>query len=304
MSIKVADAVCGSKVLYYIKAMISLFCKYGNYENRAKARTRYMQEVLGDSFISEFNAQLSAAVAEGGLDIEDTASENTKPGKTADVSSRRMIEQKQDGLYAVKFHPIGGIMDTAALKRIYDAIRDMPEVSLRVSPDETIYIINCDGGEAAAVLKATDGGAESDIEESVACIGAAVCQQGIRDSQELLAEIIRTVKPYGFPADALPKLHISGCFSSCGTHQIGSIGFHGKGKVIDKKLHSAFSIHTGGCDLQGHESFGEELGVILTTDIPKLIVDIGKAVTDAKMSYCEFVKAFPEKLTEIIYKYI
>ncbi|MGN1115887.1 MAG: nitrite/sulfite reductase, partial [Candidatus Ornithomonoglobus sp.] len=304
MGIKVADAVCGSKVLYYIKAMIGLFCKYGNYENRAKARTRYMQEVLGESFTAEFNAQLDAAIAEGGLDIEVTIPENTKPGKAAEISSRRLIEQKQEGLYTVKFHPIGGVMDITALEGIYNAICDMPQVSLRISPDETIYIINCDGDEAVKALRATEGGAESDIEESVSCIGATICQQGLRDSQGLLADILKAVKPHGFPADALPTLHISGCVSSCGTHQIGSLGFHGKGKVIDKKLHSAFSIHTGGCDRQGNERFGEELGIILTEDIPKLMVDIGKAVTDAKMSYEEFVKAFPEKLTEIINKYI
>ncbi len=304
MGIKVADAADGSRVLYYIKAMISLFCKYGNYENRAKARTRYMQQTLGESFIPEFNAQLDAAFAEGGLDINVTAAENTKPGKSAVVSSRRLIEQKQKGLYAVRFHPIGGIMDAAAIERIYDAIRDMAEVSLRISPDETIYIINCDGAEAEKVLKATEGGAESDIEESVSCIGATVCQQGLRDSQGLLKEIIKTVKPYNFPADALPKLHISGCTSSCGTHQIGSIGFHGKGRVIDKKLHSAFSIHINGCDAQGHESFGEELGVILTEDIPRLIAEIGRAVTDAGMSYEEFAGTSPERLIEIINKYI
>lgn len=304
MGIRVAEAIDGSRILYYIKAMINLFCRYGNYENRAKARTRYMQETLGESFIPEFNAQLDAAAKEGGLDIDVTAKEITKPGKAAGISSRRLIEQKQDGLYAVKFHPVGGITDTASFERIYDAIRDMPEVSLRISPDETIYIINCNGGEAEKVLKATEGGAESDIEESVACIGASVCQQGIRDSQGLLNEIIKAVKPCGFPAGALPKLHISGCFSSCGTHPIGSIGFHGKGKVIDKKLHSAFSIHINGCDLQGQESFGNELGVILTEDIPKLMVELGKAVTDAEMSYGEFAGTHPGRLTEIISKYI
>ncbi|MDD6763037.1 MAG: nitrite/sulfite reductase [Clostridiales bacterium] len=295
MGVKVAEAVSGSKILYYIKAMIALFCKYGNYDNRAKARTRYMQDVLGDRLAAEFNARLDEAEAEGGLDIEICAEENKKPGKTAGISHRRLIEQKQDGLYAVKFHPICGVTNPDTLEKIYDTIKDMPQVSLRISPDETIYIINCDGSEAEQVLTATEGGAESDIEESVACIGASVCQQGLRDSQELLAQILKAVKPYGFPPNALPKLHISGCPSSCGTHQIGSIGFHGKGKVIDKKMYPAFSVHVGGCDLQGQERFGDELGVILTEDIPKLMVELGKAATESDVDYHEFIKAYLEK---------
>lgn len=47
LGIKVAESVPPSKILYYIKAMWLTFCAYGNYENRAKARTRYMQDSLG-----------------------------------------------------------------------------------------------------------------------------------------------------------------------------------------------------------------------------------------------------------------
>ena len=45
--VKVAEAIDPSQILYYIKAMWLTFRAYGNYENRGKARTRYMQEALG-----------------------------------------------------------------------------------------------------------------------------------------------------------------------------------------------------------------------------------------------------------------
>ena len=47
MGVKVAECVEPSEVLYYVQAMVDTFVAYGNYENRAKARTRYMQETLG-----------------------------------------------------------------------------------------------------------------------------------------------------------------------------------------------------------------------------------------------------------------
>ena len=46
MGVKVAEQVPGTEVLYYVKAMVETFIAYGNYENRGKARTRYMQETL------------------------------------------------------------------------------------------------------------------------------------------------------------------------------------------------------------------------------------------------------------------
>ena len=69
MGIKVAEAADGSKILYYIKAMVNLFVSYGNYENRAKARTRYMQEVLGDRYTECFQEKLREAMKEEKLDI-------------------------------------------------------------------------------------------------------------------------------------------------------------------------------------------------------------------------------------------
>lgn len=304
MGVQVAENIDASKILYYIKAMISLFCDYGNYENRSKARTRYLQETLGDKFISEYNLRLEKALDEGGLDIDAPSKEITKSGKEGEVSSRRVIAQKQKGLYAVKCHFKGGNVTPQILRDIYNAIKGMEEVSIRLSPDETMYIINCDIDEANCVLDATKSAAQSDIEESVACIGASICQQGLRDSQELLGDILREVQKYDFPSDALPKLHISGCMSSCGTHQIGSIGFHGKVKMMDKKPVPGFTVSINGCDEQGRERFGDDIGVIAADDIPAFLVELGKSVTEAGMSYKEFSDKKSDELMSIIKKYI
>lgn len=304
MGVKVSEGIDGTKILYCIKAMISLFCEYGNYENRSKARTRYMQDTLGEELADKFGEKLALALEEGGLDINPEPEEIKKSGREKTADSKRVIEQKQPGLYAVKFHPIGGILTPDILKGLYNAIRDLDEVSLRVSPDETIYIVNCAGDELDAVLSATEGGAKKDIEESVSCIGATVCQQGLRDSQGLLRDILAAVEPYDFPADALPLIHISGCLSSCGTHQIGKIGFHGKVKLVDKKPVPGFTIQINGCDAQGAEKFGDDIGVMATEDIPKFIVELGKTVADAGMSYDEFAAGKSDVLRQIVDKYI
>lgn len=70
------------------------------------------------------------------------------------------------------------------------------------------------------------------------------------------------------------------------------------------KPYPAFTININGCDRQGQEKFGEDMGVMLSEDIPKFMVELGEAVTAAKMSYNEFAEKNAEKLIELIKKYI
>mgnify|MGYP001030063148 FL=1 len=67
--VRVAQAVQPEKILYYIKAMWLTFCAYGNYENRAKARTRYMQDALGgpENYAKAYREKLDEAF--GGEDL-------------------------------------------------------------------------------------------------------------------------------------------------------------------------------------------------------------------------------------------
>ena len=91
-----------------------------------------------------------------------------------------VIEQKQKGLYSVLYHPVGGSPKPSFFREIYNVIRDMEQVELRLTPGGAVYIINCDGREAAGVLKVTEGGAETAFEASAACIGASGMPAGYR----------------------------------------------------------------------------------------------------------------------------
>ena len=71
-----------------------------------------------------------------------------------------------------------------------DAIQSMEGVELRLAPDETAYVINLTAAEAERVLDITENNtAKTEFEASVSCIGAAVCQVGVRDSQSLLQSL-------------------------------------------------------------------------------------------------------------------
>lgn len=304
MGVKVAENVEPNMVLYYAQAMVEVFCAYGNYENRGKARTRYMQDTLGvDGYRQAFRAKLAEVMKREDLkrNLQPTVIEKTGDGSTA--SGERVLEQKQEGLYAVAYHPIGGQPKVEKFAQIYDAIRDAEDAEVRIAPDETVYIINLTGTEAERVLAVTDDGAKNRFEVSVSCIGSSICQVGLRDSQGALRRILERVESEHFPDGTLPRFHISGCVSSCGTHQIGVIGFHGCSKRVDGAPASAFTVHLGGCDEQGRECFGQERGVMLEKDMPEFFVALGKTVAASGKPFEVWNEENPGALGEIVEKF-
>lgn len=305
--VKVAEGVEPEKILYYIKAMWLTFRAYGNYTNRGKARTRYMQEALGgaDKYKEAYLEKLEEVFASGeDLTISPEIPAVEKQGDGTAVSGFRILEQKQEGLYTVVWHPIGGQPAPETLCALSDAIRDMDQAEMRLAPDESAYIVNLTGKEAQAVMEITSDSAATLFETSVSCIGASICQVGLRDSQALLAACVSAVREAGIPNGALPQIHISGCPSSCGTHQTGAIGFRGASKSIDKKPQSAFVLYVNGDERQGQEAMGRELGTVLEADIPEFLVELGKAVAASGKDFAEWNAQDPEALERIAAKYL
>lgn len=329
MGVKVEENVKPEEVLYYVEAMVRTFTTYGNYESRAKSRTRYMQETLGvegykkayqekllevkaefkDSLLikeSSVSAEQESNTEESVVNIKEQESQlkNVAAYPQTESASERVITQKQAGLYAVAYHPVGGMVPAQKFEEIYEEIKNAAKAEVRVAPDETLYIINLNAQQAEKIHKITADGAKNLFETSVSCIGSTVCQIGLRDSQGLLASIVEAVEPYHFADGVLPRIHISGCPSSCGTHQIGKLGFRGASKSVNGKAEPAFAFYVNGQDTQGEERFGEEWGVMLATDIPKFFVELGTVISEEKVSYEQWYKKNMDTLKNIVEPYL
>lgn len=305
--VKVAECVPPEKILYYIKAMWLTFREHGNYQNRGKARTRYMQDSLGgpEEYKKAYLANLSRVIESGeNLDISAEAHIITKQGEGNVPDDRRIIQQKQEGLYAVVWHPLGGQPSPDSLLALDDAIQGMDEVELRLAPDESVYIINLTAKEAGKILEITGDSASTLFESSVSCIGASICQVGLRDSQELLRNCVDAVRKADIPDGALPQIHISGCLSSCGTHQTGAMGFRGIVKPVDGKPQPAFLLYVNGKERQGEEKMGQEVGTMLETDIPQFLIELGRTVADSGMDFFRWSQENPDGIFRMAEKYI
>lgn len=305
MGVQVASNAAPDKILYYIKAMVNTFVSYGNYENRGKARTRFMQETLGtEGYIKAYQEKLSEVLEKENLDITVTLPEITKQGDGRVINSARAIPQKQHGLYAVSYHPIGGSPKPEFFRKLYDIILPMEDVLVRLSPDEGMYIINLTASEAEKILTLTKDSAKNIFESSIACIGASICQVGARDSQALLRACVERIRKENFPDGTLPKIHISGCPSSCSAHQIAPLGFRGGVRQTPDGPKPAFAVFESGCDLQGEEAFGADLGVMLESEIPEFLAELGKEISSKNMTYEQYIEEYHDKFMEIVEKYI
>ncbi len=303
--VKVAEAVEPAKILYYIKAMYLTFLAHGNYENRGRARTRYMQESCGgpEGYAGAYREKLEEAFASGeDLELDLCPAALEKAGDGSVVSGPRVLEQRQPGLYTVVWHPMGGQPDPAVLCAVSDAMEKLPGAELRLSPDETAYLVNLNGAETRTMLDLTHDSARTLFESSVSCIGGTICQVGIRDSQGLLAACVAAAREADLPDGALPQIHISGCPSSCGTHQTGAMGFRGASKVVDGRPRSAFTLFVGGDGRQGRETMGRELGVMLEERIPDFLVEVGRAA--AAQGFAAWRESDPAALEEIAARYL
>jgi ferredoxin-nitrite reductase len=309
MGVKVASHIAPEMILYHIKAMVNTFVTYGNYENRGRARTRFLQETLGkEGFVKAYQEKLAEVLSSEELTISVSPSAIPKKGcdgttAASLLSHKRIVPQKQDGLYAVFYQPIGGILTPAKLHTLYDFIKDMDDVEMRLTPDEGLYIINCNAKEAASILSVTSDGAETWFETSVACIGSTTCQVGIGDSQGLLNACVSAVRKENFADGVLPKIHISGCPSSCGTQQIAEIGFRGAVKQTPEGPKPAFAIFVGGCFLQGKEHITEAQKSIAAEDIPVFLTELGRMISAADTTYEKWIPQHQKELDALIARY-
>lgn len=294
-----------SKVLYHIEAMTNLFIKEGDYENRNKARIRYILERMGEEkFIETYKEHLKEALNKESLDLSVTLKEYTKEGKEIEIKHPRLFEQKQKGLYSVYFHPIGGQIYIKELRGILEELKGIEDLEIRLTMTEGIYFRNLNGEEAKKVLDMTQNiGGETSIEQSVSCIGVPTCQVGILESQKTLNNIINYFKEKEYKKDVLPRVHVSGCGNSCAVHEVVAIGLTGKRKRVNDNVEDVFELHINGSFETGSARLGKVYGDILACEIPIFLYELSLLVENRNISFDDYLKDHEEELIELVDKY-
>ncbi len=74
--------------------------------------------------------------------------------------------------------------------------------------------------------------------------------------------------------------------------------------MIDKVPNPSFTVVVNGCDAQGEERMGKEIGVMLEKDIPAFLVELGKKVEQSGKDFEQWMKENEEGFMGMVGKYI
>lgn len=304
-AVEVDELIEPKDVLYYIEGMTNLFIAEGDYNNKAKARIRYIADRMGDEeFTKQFKAYSKVEKDKGQLDLYLHPNVIEKNGIKTEIKDKRLYEQKQEGLYSVYLHPVGGQLKLEHLKEVLNMLDKYEGVDIRLAMTEGVYFRNLNGEEAKEMLELTQKMCgNTEISHSVSCIGVPTCQVGICNSQGLLLDIVNYFEERKYTTDKLPRVCISGCSNSCGVHEIAKIGFTGKKKRVAEEVKEVFALHVGGNFGVGLTVLGDIKGDMLPERIPEFLYKLGENLESSSMDFDNYINSKKDEFNELVEKY-
>lgn len=291
VSIEYNKLVEPTDILYHIEAFTQLFIAEGDYDNKAKARTRYIPRRMGvESFLECYENHLKTVKETSKFMGIETVIEPITPATHNLAETDSLIRQKQSNLYSVKIHPLNGQLKVTALKDLIDFLSNLNSTSIRISMEEDMYIRNLNESQAIRLLDLVSNINQTDkISQSVSCIGVPTCQMGIEKSQTLLVNILNELNNKGISKKMLPSIHISGCNNSCSRHQTCDLGFAGRKKKVNDKLEDGFEVYISGKISKDQTKLGESIGFMLMSQIPDFICELALELEAQNVEISDFV---------------
>lgn len=298
----VEENVDPSDVLFYVEGMVKFFMAEGDYNNKARARVRYILERMGEEeFIKEYKKYVEAEKINNELKLNVVSKKITKLGMKTNVEHKRLYNQKQEGLYSVYIHPLGGQLKIDDLKILCEFLKDKEDIDLRLAMVEGLYVRNLNGKEAEELLEISEKFSENfNVMQSVSCIGLPICQMGRCNSQKLLKSIVDYLKEKNYQNDVLPRIYISGCPNSCAVHEIGAVGFMGLKVKSGGEFKEAFRLYIGGRTTVGKTELGIEKGDFLPERIPEFLYRLSKKLEERKIKFMDYINEEEEEFNDLI----
>lgn len=255
------------QVIPYIESVIRVFDRYGERNNRNKARMKYLISNLGIEEVvrmveEERVANKSKSYLFNRHILPETEPPAIKPVPDVTIQDEQkynawlktnVSEQKQKGFYQVTLKILTGDISTRTARKMVDAVRDYVADDIRVAATQGLILKFARPESLPYLFSELDklGLAEpgfDSVADVTTCPGTDTCNLGISDSMNVTRVFEKVIK------DEFPeliynndiKIKISGCMNSCGQHGIASIGFHGSSAKAAGKVYPALQVLLGG----------------------------------------------------------
>ena len=298
-----------------------MYNKYGNRDNKYKARIKILVKALGADKYRELVEQEFAELKDGPMtltreEVERIQSCFTAPAyqavDTAALDSKLAEDKafnrwyhtntrahKQAGYRAVtltlkKTGRIPGDISDEQLEAVADLADQYSFGVLRNSHQQNMVLADVAASDLYDLWKALDalGFATPNlglITDIVACPGGDLCALANAKSIPVAESIQRRFDNMDYVHDLGPiDLNISGCMNACGHHHIGHIGILG----VDKKGKEFYQITLGGRG-DRESRVGEKLGPSFESDqITDVVENIIKLYVEKRLENEPFIDTY------------
>jgi len=269
------------------EAVVRVFNKYGNRQNRNKARMKFVLRERGIDWLREQIEHEYADILENGgiawpeLVPEGFGGYQSQPqplGQGALLPvihtngsgdpeydawlESNIIEQKQTGYATVIVRIDQGNLTSRQMHGLARLAGDAGDGLLRLGIDQNILLGFVPLGRLRglhAALRDLDLGEAGarEIADVTTCPGAYSCNLALTKSMNLGTALQDVVRAYDDPLVRKLSIKVSGCPNSCGQHWIADFGFYGNARKIDGKEVPYYQMLLGGgFDDEGIMRFG------------------------------------------------
>ena len=272
-------------------ALVRVHHKYGDRQNRAKARLKFVLKAKGeDGFRALVEEQLAEALAAGvrGAALSDTlkpANPTAIPltGSAAEQEWRRfnVRSHREAGLAVVSLCIKRGDIPAKEMRILADLAEKFSAGDARSTNDQNLIFRRVAIADLSALyveLSKLDYVRKAhSLVDVVSCPGASTCQLGLTLSKNLAKELEESLGSLAAdPGVMNGHINISGCPNSCGQHHIGTIGFHGASSKIGDKIVPHYMLFIGGGDEGEKVHHGSFIARLPARKVPAVV----KALTE------------------------
>jgi sulfite reductase beta subunit-like hemoprotein len=301
------DFVPADRVLASVEAVVRVFDRMGNRENKSRARLKYVIRKIGmDGFRAEYAKELALIESEGrSVNVIDTAHE-TRPDAILRLGAARReavaedgfaefyrsncIKQRQAGYYAVLARLQLGDITSAQLRGVAALAREFSDGTVRLTNDQNLFFRFVPEGSLTALharllaLGLGRPGART-VEDVTSCPGADTCNLAVTKSRELaiaVSEKLAAAPAARAGAESL-DIKISGCPNSCGQHHVAGFGFHGTMRRVGGQAVPEYQLHLGGGIAEAGATFGRQVVKVPARRVGDTVVRLLELYQQEKM---------------------
>lgn len=265
-----------------VEAVLRIFDRWGNRENRGRARLKFVAEKMGPAFREVVFAERRAVIAAMSgkrLVLPDAdllpSDASGDAGRDGFPEWPGALRQRQSEFAALRCKVPLGDVTPWKLRQLADLV-EVTGASLRLTPFQGIvaaHVAEDRVGEVSARLRWAGFSPPSSL-PLTRCAGTDTCTIGITRVRALAA--LLDIELSSLAAEGKDSadmtIGISGCANGCGHHLLADIGLQGVARSVGGRLAPHYILYLGGGTREGGAMrFGSPVGRLPVRMVPEAV---------------------------------